>query len=241
MARIKRIYDQSYATYGSPRITAVLRAEGVRISRNRVARLMRKANLRARGRRRFRVTTNSGHSHPVSVNRLKQDFQARCFGDVWVSDITYVRTQEGWMYLTIVLDLYNREIVGWSFSEGLKAEETVLPALQQALGRFGSKAGRIFHSDRGVQYACEALRRYLGKHRFLQSMSATGNCYDNAVAESFFSTLKKEWVFHQSYASRKEARQSIFYYIEVFYNRLRKHSALGYKSPVAFRTSRMAA
>jgi transposase InsO family protein len=241
LEKIKEIYEFSDKTYGSPRITDELHDDGIMVSRPRVARLMRKNDIRARTKRKFKVTTDSDHDFPISPNRLNRDFSAEAFGTVWTSDITYIRTAEGWLYLTVVMDLFNREIVGWAMSNTLKASETTIPALRAAWMRHTPSAGLIFHSDRGVQFACEDFREQIAANNILQSMSGTGDCYDNAVTESFFATLKKERVYHQRYKTRQQARQSIFQYIEVFYNRIRKHSTLGYLSPVQFREIRKVA
>jgi len=235
------IHSESHCIYGSPRITDTLKAEGFKVSRPRVARLMRQYGIRAKTVRKFKITTQSDHHFPISPNLLEQDFSAERFGTVWTSDITYIRTSEGWLYLTIILDLYNRQIVGWSMSSGLTAMQTVIPALCMAFNRHKPLPGLIFHSDRGVQYACQKFRDQLAKYHFVQSMSSIGNCYDNAVSESFFSTLKKEHVYHYQYRTHNNAKQSIFQYIEVFYNRIRKHSTLGYLSPVEFVKLKMAA
>lgn len=222
-------------------MTDSLREEGFRVSRSRVARLMRKHGIRAQTKLKFKVTTDSDHDYPISPNRLDRNFSADRFGAVWTSDITYIRTSEGWLYLTVVMDLFNREIVGWAMSESLRASETTIPALSAAWMRHRPLSGLIFHSDRGVQYACEDFRELISNHQILQSMSGTGDCYDNAVTESFFATLKKELVYRRKYKTRWQARQSIFQYIETFYNRIRKHSTLGNLSPVQFKESRRAA
>jgi putative transposase len=232
--RIKVIHEKTDKNYGSPRMTATLRDEKFKVSRPRVARLMRKNGIRAKTRRKFKVTTNSNHKYPISPNLLKQDFAVNQFGKVWVSDITYIPTREGWLYLTVIIDLYNRQIVGWAMSNSLKATETTIPALKHAYSRFHPGKDLIFHSDQGVQYACYEFRKQLSLFQIIQSMSGKGNCYDNAVAESFFSTLKKELVYHRIYITLLHARQSIFEYIEIFYNRIRKHSFLGNMSPEQF-------
>jgi len=241
LQKIKEIHELTDKTYGSPRITNALIDEGFTVSRPRVARLMRKHGIQARTKRKFRITTDSEHNFPMSPNRLNRNFSAAAFGTVWTSDITYIRTAEGWLYLTVVMDLFNREIVGWAMSNRLKASETTIPALRAACLRYDPSADLVFHSDRGVQYACEDFRERIAAKNILQSMSGTGDCYDNAVTESFFATLKKERVYRQRYKTRQQARQSIFQYIEVFYNRIRKHSTLGYLSPVQFREIRNAA
>ncbi len=241
LERIKAIHAQSDQTYGSPRITDSLRDEGFKVSRPRVARLMKKQGIRAKTKRKFRVTTDSDHHYPISPNLLNQDFSADLPGKIWTSDITYIPTREGWLYLTVVMDLFNREIIGWAMSHGLRASETTIPALWQACSRFHPEQNLIFHSDRGVQYACNVFRERLSKHQMIQSMSGKGNCYDNSVTESFFSTLKKDLIYHRNFKTRSEARQSIFQYVEIFYNRIRKHSTLGNLSPVQFRQLKRAA
>jgi transposase InsO family protein len=169
----------------------------------------------------------------VAENLINRRFKTDRPNKVWLSDITYIRTREGWLYLSAVLDLYNRQIIGWSMEDRL-TQNLVLQAFQQALGRRKPDPGVVFHSDRGSQYAAQAFRSLLDQHQFLQSMSAKGNCYDNAVMESFFHTLKTEVVYFERYRTRAQARQSIFEYIEVFYNRIRRHSSLGYLSPLEF-------
>jgi transposase InsO family protein len=231
---IQRIYHATKGRYGSPRITAELQDRGYSCSRPRVARLMCRHAIRARARRKFKVTTHSKHRYPVAPNLLRQVFQADAPNRVWVSDITYIRTLEGWLYLTVVMDLYNRKIVGWSMSERMEAGETTIPAYQMAVKGYQPLPGLVFHSDRGVQYACDSFVALLSRSRAIQSMSGNGNCYDNAVAESFFHTLKTELVHHELYRTRKEARRSLFEYMEGFYNRSRKHSTLGYKSPAEY-------
>ena len=231
LAAIKEIYKQSHGTYGSPRITDALHDLELSCSRPRVARLMRANGIKAKTNKRYKVTTNSYHSYPIAPNLLNQDFWTNSAHRIWVSDITYIRTLEGWLYLTIILDLYSRKIVGWSMSDRLTAKRTTIPAFIQAVKRYQPLPGFIFHSDRGVQYACDDFRGLLKTFKAIQSMSGKGNCYDNAVAESFFHTLKTELVYHQIYHTRSQAKTSLFEYIEVFYNRFRKHSALGYKSP----------
>lgn len=179
------------------------------------------------------MTTHSNHNLPVAENLLNRQFEADKPNKVWLSDITYIWTQEGWLYLSAILDLFNRQIIGWSMEDRL-TQDLVLQALHQAMGRRKPDPGVVFHSDRGSQYAAHALRSVLEQYHFSQSMSATGSCYDNAVMESFFHTLKTEVVYFERYRTRAEARQSIFEYIEVFYNRIRRHSSLGYLSPLEF-------
>jgi transposase InsO family protein len=231
--KIKEAHQMSRRTYGSPRITVELNANGTPCGKNRIARLMRLHGIFAKTKRRFRVTTHSNHNLPVAENLLNRRFETDKPNKVWLSDITYIRTQEGWLYLSTVLDLFNRQVIGWSMDDRL-TQDLVLQALHQALGRRKADPGVIFHSDRGSQYAGHAFRSVLKQHQFSQSMSATGNCYDNAVMESFFHTLKTEVVYFERYRTRADARQSIFEYIEVFYNRIRRHSSLGYLSPLDF-------
>jgi transposase InsO family protein len=240
LERIRESYKANRGNYGSPRILRDLRGWNYRTSRKRVARLMRQAGLRARTKRRFRVTTQSKHSLPVAENLLARDFTAGAPNRVWVSDITYVWTLEGWMYLAVVLDLYHRQVVGWNMQRRLTADLAV-DALSKAVLRRRPSEGLVFHSDRGVQYASEAFRAELKKHGMVQSMSRKGDCWDNAVAESFFGTLKRELVYHETYRSRSDARLSVFQYIEGYYNRRRRHSALGYLSPLEFEQAAVAA
>jgi transposase InsO family protein len=220
--------------YGSPRVTAELKARGVAISENTVAKLMRQQGLAAKVKRRYVPrTTDSSHDCPVAPNRLDRDFTAAAPNTRWTGDITYVATGEGWLYLAVVLDLYSRRVVGWSMRPHLRAE-LACEALTMAVRSRRPGPGLLHHSDRGVQYASEAYRRLLSDAKAQASMSRPGNCYDNAVTESFFSSLKTELVNHERYATHEEARRSLFEWIEVFYNRQRRHSSLGYLSPDAF-------
>jgi transposase InsO family protein len=239
LAEIKKIHQLSRQTYGSPRITKALRRKGFRCSRPRVARIMRKNNIYAKTKRKFKVTTNSKHKYSISPNLITHTDGLDGTNKVWASDITYIRTKAGWLYLTVILDLFNRQIVGWSMSKRLTAATTTIPALLQAYRRHRPYQGLIFHSDRGVQYACDAFRKLLSKYKFLQSMS--GSCYDNSVVESFFHTLKTEHVYFETYETREQARLSIFEYIEVFYNRQRMHTTLGDQTPVEFAELKKAA
>jgi putative transposase len=241
LERIQAIHQETRKTYGSPRITDSLRDEGFRVSRPRIARIMRKNGISAVFRRKFRVTTDSGHDLPIAPDLLNRNFNTDQPGKIWTSDITYVAVQEGWLYLTVVEDLYNREIIGWAMSESLSAAETTIPALKQACCRQRPTPGLIFHSDRGIQYACHDFKELLNNHRIIQSMSGKGNCFDNAVTESFFGTFKKDLIYRTSLMSRQEARQEIFKYIEIFYNRKRKHSTNGNLSPVQFSLEKQAA
>jgi transposase InsO family protein len=232
--QIRRVHDESRCTYGSPRVHAELVDRRVSVCLNTVARLMQRAGLQSKIRRRFVVhTTDSRHDHPVAVNALDRQFGAEAPNRKWCCDITYVPTDEGFLYLAAVIDLCSRKIVGWSMADHLRSE-LCLDALSMALMQRRPEQGLLHHSDRGVQYACESYRQMLAENGIEASMSRTGNCYDNAVMESFFSTLKTELIYHQHYATRAHARSSIFEYIEAFYNRQRRHSAIGYKSPEAF-------
>ena len=230
---IEGIFKAKRQVYGSPRIHRELRALGKRCSRKRVARLMRRLGLRARCRRKYKVTTQRNAAHEVAPNLLQQNFQATHPNAKWVADISYIRTQAGWLYLAVVLDLYSRRVVGWAMGPRL-TQALALDALRMALRRCQPPTGLIHHSDRGSQYTSTAYLLLLKSWDIRISMSSIGNCYDNAPAESFFGTLKNEWVHHQHYATRAEAKTSIFDYIEVFYNRQRRHSSLDYVSPVDF-------
>jgi putative transposase len=233
-------HKNSRRAYGSPRITEDLRAKGMRCSENRVARLMKIHGIIGNAKKKFKATTNSKHTLSVAENLLNQNFEAENPNTIWVSDITYIPTLEGWLYLVVILDLFSRQVVGWAMSDRLTSG-FVVKAMYQAIGRRRPSSDCIFHSDRGIQYASSDFRDILKSYGFVQSMSRKGNCYDNAVAESFFHTLKTEHVYDYRYETRAEARQSIFEYIEMFYNRQRRHSALGYLSPVSFELKAMAA
>lgn len=219
--------------YGSPRMHQELKARGRKVCENTVARLMRAHGLRAASAQKYRHTTDSNHPYPVAKNVLNQEFEQVEPNQVWVSDITYVPTREGWLYVVCVLDLYSRKVVGWSMSQRM-TRELVLKALEMALQGRCPEAGLVHHSDRGSQYASAEFQRVLTEHGIVCSMSRKGNCYDNAVMESFFATLKKELVHQADYATREQARQSIFEYLEVFYNRVRRHTALAGVSPETF-------
>ncbi len=227
--------DRDMRSYGSPRVHEELVSRGHSVSRNTVAKLMREHGLRAASSRKFRVTTDSNHSHPVAENVLNREFQQDSSDRVWLADITYLWTREGWLYLSCVLDAYSRKIVGWSMGERI-TKDLVLDALKMALGRRrpDCKGRLLHHSDRGSQYASAAFQELLAEENITCSMSRKGNCWDNAMMESFFATLKKERVHLEDYATRASARASVFDYIERFYNRIRRHSALGYVSPEQF-------
>lgn len=229
---IQDAYVRSRGTYGSPRIHAELQALGRKIGRKRVARLMRCHAVVARRRRRFKVTTRTQPGRSVAPNLLRQQFSAQRPNEKWLADITYIPTREGWLYLAAVLDVHSRLVVGWAMGSYL-TQDLVLQALQMALRRRHATIQLLHHSDRGSQYTAEAYQKLLKAYGITVSMSGTGNCYDNAMMESFFSTLKAECMTGP-YDTRQEARQSIFEYIEVWYNRQRRHSSLGYLSPLAF-------
>jgi putative transposase len=224
--------DRDLKNYGSPRMRDELVSRGYDVSENTVARLMRERGLRAAGSRKFRVTTDSKHSLPVAENVLDREFEQEFPDRVWLSDITYIWTREGWLYLACVLDAYSRKIVGWSMSDRM-TKELVLGALRMALGRRrpDEDVQILHHSDRGSQYASAAYQELLREEKLRCSMSRKGNCWDNAPMESFFATLKKERIHQEDYVTRTAARASVFDYIERFYNRVRRHSALGNVSP----------
>jgi putative transposase len=233
LVAIRRIFVQFQGRYGAPRIQRELAKEGTPVSQKRVARLMREAGLRAKGKRKYKATTDSDHSLPIAPNLLKRNFTADRPDAVWVSDITYLWTRQGWMYLAVIIDLYSRKVVGWSLADRMTAS-LVCTALDAAVRLRRPKPGLLFHSDRGSQYASKAFRRRLWRYRMQQSMSRRGNCWDNAVAESFFATLKKELIRNHVFETRMAASDAVFEYIEVFYNRLRSHSVLGYVTPEEF-------
>ena len=233
LVAIRTAHAQSRRVYGSPRVHAALRATGEACCVNTVARLMREDGLRAKARKKFRVTTNSSHDLPVAENLLGRDFSASAPNLKWVADITYIPTGEGWLYLGTELDLHSRRLVGWAMSERIDAD-LVIAALKMAIEQRQPPAGLIHHSDRGGQYASRRFRELLEAHGMKASMSRKADVYDNAVMESCFGTLKKELVHDATYATRAEARQAIFEYIEVFYNRQRRHSTLDYRSPAEY-------
>ncbi len=234
LQHIEDIFEEGRQTYGSARIQGILADQGICCGRERVARLMQVAGLKPKTRRPFRViTTDSKHQLPVAANQLDQDFTADGPDQKWGTDITYVATAAGRLYLAVVLDLYSRRIVGWAMSDSLQ-RQLVIDALQMAITARRPAPGVLHHSDRGSQYASRDYQALLTRTQMVSSMSRKGNCYDNAMVESFFGTFKTELVYQRHYATRAEARADIFEYIEVFYNRIRCHSALGYKSPVRF-------
>jgi transposase InsO family protein len=230
---IAAIHRASGETYGSPRILLDLHAKGLQVSRKRVARLMRELGIRSRRKRRFKATTDSGHQLPVAENVLDRKFEVDAPNVAWVTDITYVWTDEGWLYLATILDLFSRRVVGLAMSERID-RALVLEALRVAVGRRTPDAGLLHHSDRGSQYASNDYQDALAEQGIVCSMSRKGNCWDNAVAESFFATLKTECIHGRRFATRAEAREAIFHFVEIFYNATRRHSTLGYLSPMEF-------
>ncbi len=231
--RIRAVHSESLETYGSPRVYRELKAEGVACSENRVARLMRLRSIRGRQTRRYRTTTKRNRAHRVAPNLMRRDFTAEGPNLKWAVDITYIWTAEGWLYLAVVLDLYSRRIVGWAMSDRMTGDLT-LAALRMALNQRQPAEGLMQHSDQGSQYTSAAYQAVLSAHGILVSMNGVGSWYDNAPVESFIGTLKTEWVHHQTYLTREQARTDVFHYIEGFYNRRRRHSALGYLSPEEF-------
>jgi len=236
LGEIQQIYQHHRRLYGNPRTHAALKQKGWKCSRKRVARLMRQAHLRSLRQRRRRVqTTHSNHAYPLVANILNRQFEAQCPNQKWVSDITYIPTQTGWLYLAAVLDLFSRRIIGWSM--GTQCDATLVQnALHMALSQRQPQADLLHHSDRGSQYAAHAYQALLAQHRITTSMSRKGNCYDNAVMESFFHTLKCECVDLHLFRSHAHARSVLFEFMEVYYNRQRLHSTLGFHTPVAFET-----
>ena len=234
LQQIVQIHQDSRQTYGSPRIQVALNRAGHAHGRHRIARLMRQQGLRGRAKGRFRVcTTDSNHDQPIAPNRLPQLPAPSATNQVWLGDITYVATEEGWLYLAGILDLYSRRLAGWAMSEHIDTQ-LILAAWGMALTHRQPPTGLVFHSDRGVQYASHDYRRALQDAQAIASMSRKGNCYDNAAMESFWSTLKHELIYRRHFKTRAEARQAIFEFVEVFYNRRRLHSSLGYLSPIDF-------
>ena len=228
---IHTIFEDSHQSYGSPRMSVELEKRGFKVSRPRTARMMSASDLQARRKRKFKATTDSNHNYPVAPNRLNRRFTTERPNEVCVSDITYIETSQGWLYLTVIIDLFDRKVIGWAMSEDMSAESTVIKAWYMAVGNRPIKQGLIFHSDRGSQYACIKFRNILKSYELVeQSMSRKGNCWDNAVAESFFKSLKTEWVYKKTYLLKTDAEISIFKWIETWYNRNRGHSALNYKT-----------
>jgi len=233
LAHIRAHFETSNGTYGSPRMHAELREENLTVGRHRIARLMRDNGLKANQKRRFKKTTDSHHGGPVSANLLDQDFSCDGPDQKWGVDISYVWTGEGWLYLAIVLDFYSRRIVGWATSSRLK-RNLALRALHRAIAMRQPPPGLIHHSDRGSQYCSDDYRRLVKRAGMISSMSGKGNCYDNAIVETVFKTIKSELIWRTSYQTRWQAEKSIGHYIDGFYNPVRRHSALAYKSPITF-------
>ncbi len=231
--KVVEAFKTGRGTYGSPRVRDELVDQGFEIGRKRVARLMREMGLQGVSPRKFRVTTNSDHDHPIAENVLDRNFEASGPNEKWATDITYIWTAEGWLYLAVVMDLFSRRIVGWSTADHLETG-LCLDALQRALSHRTDVEGLIHHSDRGVQYASDRYREALEAQRIECSMSRRANCWDNAVAESFFGTLKTELIYRRPWLTRQEARNAIGEYIEIFYNRIRRHTTIGGMSPAKF-------
>lgn len=233
LALIQAIHAELKGAYGSPRMHAELRDRGFSVGKDRVERLMRESGIRARHKRRYKATTDSKHTLPVADNLLKRNFTPTEPNQVWTSDITYLWTEEGWLYLAVVLDLFNREVVGWSIAPRMTAD-IVAEALTMAKSRRKPSPGLMHHSDRGSQYASRPFQDQLARYGMICSMSRKGNCWDNAPTESFFNSMKNERVHGSRYTTRQAAAADVFEYIEVFYNRKRLHSTLGYTSPIQF-------
>jgi putative transposase len=230
---IRAIHAESKGAYGWPRVWKELQARGIPAGKERVRRMMQAHGIRGRHKRRYKATTDSAHDLPVAPNRLDRQFETTAPDQVWTADITYIPTQEGWLYLAVVMDLYTRMIVGWAMDARM-TRALVISALRMAWFRRKPKPGLLHHSDRGSQYCSHDYQALLGQYKMSASMSRKGNCWDNAPMESFFNSLKNERVFHQHYATRALAKQDLFDYIEAFYNRSRRHSALSYQSPAAY-------
>ena len=233
LTAIRQFHHDSRQTYGSPRIWRALREQGHRVGEHRVARLMRHDDLRAKTAKKWQATTHSSHCLPVVANTLQRQFTVSQPNRVWAGDITYVWTMEGWLYLAVLLDLYSRAVIGWAMGPRLTGDLTE-QALRMALKTRQPQAGLLHHTDRGSQYAAEPYQQMLTAHGITASMSRKGNCWDNACVESFFGTLKRELIHHRQYSTRDEAKREIFEYLEVFYNRQRRHSTLGYQSPAEY-------
>lgn len=233
LEKIRIIHRDSDGSYGSPRVHRDLKEQGASCGENRVARLMREDGLRSKTKRRFKATTDSNHDLPVAPNLLNREFHPEGPNEVYAGDMTYVWTAEGWLYLAVVIDLFSRAVVGWAMDKRM-TRQLVIDALTMAEQRRTPPSGVIFHSDRGSQYASADFQSLLAQCGMRSSMSRKGDCWDNAPVESFFGTLKRELIFHRKYLTRFQARQSIFAYIERFYNRRRLHSTLGYKSPADY-------
>jgi putative transposase len=231
--KIISIFDKHKNRYGAPRITDDLHDKGEICGKNRIARRMKHLGIKAKAKKKFKVTTDSAHNLPVAPNLLNRDFVAQAPNLKWCGDITYIWTDEGWMYLAVVIDLYSRAVIGWSIQSTM-SRELVCDALMMALWRRGFPRGVLFHSDRGSQYCSSDFQKMLNTYGFICSMSRKGNCWDNAIAESFFHSFKVELIHAEQYTTRGAAKQSVFQYIEVYYNRVRRHSAIGSIAPEVF-------
>ena len=240
MAHLKTLFQEGRGNYGTRRLKRRLANLGYTVSRRRIGRLLKRAGLICKTKRKFRVTTDSKHQQPIAPNRLERQFNVEKPDQYFVGDITYIETQEGWLYLAVVIDLYSRQVVGWSMDKHMKAK-LVNDALLMAIWKRKPGKELIWHTDRGSQYASDSHRKILKQHGILQSMSRKGNCWDNAVSESFCHTLKTELVHHCNFKTREEAKHDIFEYIEVFYNRIRLHSANDYLSPVDYENLKQSA
>ena len=238
LIRIREIYESSRRIYGSRKITRALRLQGVICYKNQIARIMKKHSIKAKTKRKFRVTTDSKHSLKIAPNIVQRNFYAEEMNKVWVGDITYIWTREGWLFLSMVIDLCSRRVVAWSLRKRL-TKELAISSLKDAFKIRRPAPGLIFHSDQGSQYASNEFREVLANNKAIASMSRKGNCWDNAVAESFFKTIKCELIYWYNFKSRKEAELKIFEYIEMFYNRSRLHSTINYMSPVAFENQKL--
>jgi len=239
-AMIEDAFRKSRGSYGARRIQKSITNRNRAVSRRRISRLMRESGLACKTKRKFKATTNSKHNLPIAPNHLDRQFNVNQPNQVYVGDITYIHTQEGWLYLAVVIDLFSRQVIGWSMAEHMRTK-LVNDALLMAIWKRKPAKGLLWHTDRGSQYASESHRALLKRHGIKQSMSRRGNCWDNAVSESFFHTLKTEVIHHQTYQTRDEAKQAVFEYIEVFYNRERLHSANGYLSPIDYELQHKAA
>ncbi len=228
--RIREEYINAKGRYGSPRIAEELTRKGEKVSKQTVSKHMKRMGIKSKLSRKYKVTTDSSHRYPVAENLLNRQFTCSSPSQAWVSDITYISTREGFLYLTTVMDLFDRKVIGWSLSEGMSTNETVIRALNMALSRRKPREGLIFHSDRGVQYASRTTTHVLVSLKITQSMSRKGNCWDNAVAESFFKTLKTELIYGNKLKSKQETKSLVFEYIEIWYNRKRRHSFLNYQT-----------
>lgn len=231
LIQIKNIHKESNRSYGSKKIFEELISRGLIVSKYRIDKLTKKHGIKSSVKKKFRVTTDSNHFYSIAPNLLKREFKVEKPSKTWVSDISYVWTKQGWLYLTTVIDLFDRKVIGWSISQSLKTEETSISALKMAMNNRSISKDLIFHSDRGVQYAATEFKNLLNAFRITQSMSRKGNCWDNAVAESFFRSIKTECIYQQVFHDRKQAKLEIFAYIEYWYNRKRRHAALNYLTP----------